>query len=229
MPMTYTERVVNSILRFLIRLIFRVDQGELDKIPLTGPGILATNHTTNLEAPIYYVLLDPRSKTAFGKLELWHNPITRFLMQLWGVVPLRRGSADRVAMRRALRALDRGQFLGIAPEGTRSRTGRLKQGRPGMAMLAVERRVPIFPMVHWGISDVLRNLARVRKTHLHIRVGTPFYLKAPTDRRVTAKDIRAMTDEIMFRLAALLPESLRGYYHDLSKMTSYYIEPATEG
>ena len=229
MPMTCTERIVNSILRFLIRLVCRVDQEELNKIPLEGPGILATNHTTNLEGPIYYVLLDPRRKTAFGKIELWNNPLTRFLMQVWHVVPLKRGAADRQAMRRALRMLDQGQFLGIAPEGTRSRTGTLNKGLPGMAMLAVARRVQIFPMVHWGIHEIPRNLARVRKTHLHFRVGAPFYLKVSEERSVTARDLRAMTDEIMFRLAALLPEPMRGYYHDLTKMTNDYIEPVMEG
>lgn len=223
--MTHTERIVNWLMRAIVRSICRVDQHELDKIPLDGPGILATNHTSILEGPIYYVLLDPRRKTAFGKIELWHNPFTRFLMQVWGVIPVRRGTVDRRAVQRALRALDEKQFVGIAPEGTRSKTGHLAKGRPGAAMLAVARRVPIFPMVQWGLEEIPKNLARLRKTHLRFRVGAPFYLKTPNDREVIPNDLRAMTDEIMYRLAVLLPEGLRGYYRDLSRMTSAYIEP----
>lgn len=222
--MTYTERIVNSLLRAIVSAICRIDQHEFDKIPMEGPGILATNHTSNLEGPIYYLFLDPRRKTAFGKIELWGNPITRFIMQLWKIIPLRRGTADRNAMQMAIRAIDDRQIVGVAPEGTRSRTGQLGKGHPGAAMLAVARHVPIFPIVHWGIEDIPQNLARLRKTHLHIRVGTTFYLKKPTDRDVVPRDLRAMTDEIMYQIAVLLPEGRRGYYRDLSKMTTRYIE-----
>ncbi len=222
--MTYTEMVVNSTMRALIRIVCRIDRRGLNGIPRGGPGILATNHTTNLEGPIYYVLLDPRKKTAFGKIELWSNPFTRFLMQLWGVIPLRRGIVDRKAMERAVQAIDREHFVGIAPEGTRSKSGRLTRGRPGAALLSVRRRVPIYPIVQWGLTDVLRNLKRFRRTTVHIRVGTPFYLVPPIGREVTPKDLRAMTDEMMYQLAKLLPERLRGYYRDLSMMTENYIE-----
>ena len=226
--MTYLERAINGLLRGIVGAICRVDTHELNRIPLEGPGILATNHTSNLEGPIYYVFLDPRKKTAFGKIELWGNPITRFIMNLWKVVPLRRGTADRRAMEQAVKALDNGQFVGIAPEGTRSPDGTLKKGRPGAAMLAVARRVPIFPMVHWGIDEIPGNIKRLRKTHLHIRVGPPFYIRKPTDRDISPRDLRAMTDEIMYRIAILLPERMRGYYKNMDRMTNTYIEPAGE-
>ena len=87
MSMPILERAVNSVIRLLIHTLCRVDGDELDRIPRFGPAILVTNHSTSLEGPIYYVLLDPRKKTALGKSELWGNPFTRFFMQLWGVDP----------------------------------------------------------------------------------------------------------------------------------------------
>lgn len=223
MRITLTECVVNSVLRGVIRLLCDVDRKELEKIPLHGPGILASNHTTSFEAPIYYLLLKNREKTALGKIELWGNPATRFVMQIWGIIPIKRSGPDRRALRRALTSLQQGQFLGIAPEGTRSRDGRLQQGRPGAAMLAIAADVPIYPIVQWGLEDLAGNIRRFRRTRLHIAVGEPFRVRKPGEGRPTAKELRRITDEIMYQLALLMPESYRGYYQDLSKMTTDYI------
>ena len=224
--MPVVETLVNALIRGIVQLLCTVHGSELNRIPRKGPAIWVTNHTTNLEGPIYYVLTDPRRKTALGKQELWRNPVTRFIMQLWGVIPLNRRGADRRAMQRARRVLERGDFLGIAPEGTRSMSGRLQRGRPGAAMIATAANVPIYPMVQWGIGDLVQNLRRLRKTHLHFRVGTPFYLHVPEGRAPKPAELRQMADEIMYQLAVLLPPRLRGYYRDLSAMTTEFIRPA---
>lgn len=223
MRITAMERVVNALLRGVIRLLCIVDTRELQKIPMQGPGILASNHTSNFEAPIYYLLLRGREKTALGKLELWGNPATRFLMQLWRIIPINRSGPDRRALRRALRCLDEGQFLGIAPEGTRSLDGRLQRGRPGAAMLAIAADAPIFPIVQWGLEDMGRNIRRLRRTRLHIRVGKPFYIRATDLRRPSPRELRSIADEIMYQLALLMPEKYRGYYEDLTRMTTDHI------
>jgi 1-acyl-sn-glycerol-3-phosphate acyltransferase len=191
---------------------------------------MVTNHSTNLEGPIYYVLLSPRKRTALGKRELWKNPFTRFLMEVWGVIPLQRSGPDRRALRRARAALDRGELLGVAPEGTRSTSGMLQRGRPGAALLATAADVPIVPVVQWGIQDLLSNLKRFRKTPLHFRVGPPFKLHVPGGGPPTRADLRKMADEIMYQLAILLPAPLRGYYQDLSQMTQDYVRrlPASD-
>ena len=223
MRISFTERLVNAVLRGIIRLVCVVDTRELDKIPRRGPGILASNHTTNFEGPIYYALLRGRKKTALGKLELWHNPFTRFLMQTWRIIPINRSGPDRRALRRALNALERGEFLGIAPEGTRSTTGALQRGRPGTAMIALEADVPIIPLVQWGVQDLPRNVLRLRRTRISMAGGDPFYLKRPEGRRPTAGELRRIADEIMYQLALLMPERYRGYYRDLSAMTTEFI------
>lgn len=223
MSMPIMETIVNSILRGALYALCRIDDEELAKIPQKGPAILVTNHSTNLEGPIIYLLLDPRNRTALGKRELWGNPITRFVMQLWGVIPLNRSGPDRRALKRAQTALENGAILGIAPEGTRSASGQLQRGRPGAALLATTARVPVIPMVQWGVHDLIENLRRIRKTPIHFRVGEPFFLDVPGGGTVERKDLRNMTDELMYQLAVLLPPRLRGYYSDLSKMTQRYI------
>ncbi|SIQ66864.1 1-acyl-sn-glycerol-3-phosphate acyltransferase [Alkalispirochaeta americana] len=215
--------IVNGLILVLLRVFFVVDCRELKKIPRQGPAILASNHTTNFEGPIYYTLLRGRRVTALGKKELWKNPLTRFLMQVWDIIPLNRSGPDRKAFRRAKMALDQGAFLGIAPEGTRSMSGELQKGRPGAAMLAVEAQVPIIPMVQWGVKDLFRNLRRFRRTPIHFAVGEAFSVRVPRDRKLTAGELRQITDEIMFQMALVMPERYRGYYRDLSKMTTRFI------
>lgn len=215
--------IVNGLILVLLKVLFVVDCGALKKIPPQGPAILVSNHTTNFEGPIYYVLLRARKVTALGKKELWENPFTRFLMKVWDIIPLNRGGPDREAFRRARQALDQGAFLGIAPEGTRSMSGELQKGRPGAAMLAVEARVPIIPMVQWGVQDLFRNIRRFRRTPIHVAVGEPFTIRVPHDRKLSAGELRQVTDEIMYQMALLMPEDYRGYYRDLSGMTEDFI------
>ena len=224
--MPLAETMVNATIRGVLHVVCRIEHNELSRIPLKGPGILVTNHTTNFEGPIYYVLLDPRRKTALGKQELWESLLTRFIMQLWEIIPLNRRGADRRAMNRARRALARGEFLGIAPEGTRSMTGELQRGRPGAAMIATASRVPLIPMVQWGIQDLPANLRRLKRTPLYFRVGEPFYLAVPEGRDIGRGELRQMADEIMYQLAVLMPNEFRGYYRDLSKMTTDFVQPA---
>jgi 1-acyl-sn-glycerol-3-phosphate acyltransferase len=221
--MPIAEFLVNNAIRGVLHVICRIDRKELDLIPSAGPGIMVTNHSTNLEGPIYYVLLDPRKKTALGKRELWSHPVTRFFMQLWGIIPLNRGGPDRKALARAKAALQRGELLGIAPEGTRSASGQLQRGRPGAALLATGVDVPIIPMVQWGVQDLMKNLKRFRRTRVHFRVGEPFFLVLPDGAEPTRDDLRKMADEIMYQLAILLPKRFRGYYKDMSEMTEHYI------
>ncbi len=224
--MSVTERITNFVVRTLFRIILRVDTSPLRKIPSRGPGILLSNHVSNLEGPLLYVFLSPRHATALGKIELWQNRVTRFFMETWDVIPLHRGAVDGQAMRRCLAALAEGQFVGIAAEGTRSRNGILRQGQPGAPVLATRANVPIYPIAHRGLHNVASNLRRMRRTRVSIRVGRPFYLRKPGNGTITRTDRARMVDEMMFQLAILLPEHLRGRYADLAQMTTDYIEYA---
>lgn len=206
------ERIVNGLLRGILRIIARVEASDLKRLPRRGPGIIITNHTTNLEGPIEYLLIQPRPATALGKAELWKHWYTRMFMRLWGVIPLNRGEVDRRAMREAVRALDRGLYLGIAPEGTRSKTGVLRRGLPGVALLASRREVPVYPILQQGLLEMGRKLRQFRRPTIRFTVGRPFVVRLPHGERPTPGRLREITDEIMLQLARLLPEHRRGPY-----------------
>ena len=222
--MQITERIVNRAMKLLIHAICRVDAADVRKIAPIGPAIVMINHTTNIEGPALYLLLRPRKTTGMGKIELWQNPFTRCLMRLWGTIPVHRGRVDSVALRACIEALENGSFLGVAPEGARSKTGCLKQGHRGMAMLAARTGAPVYPAAQWGFRDIGRNLKKLKRTPVTIRIGLPFTVQLPENAGLSARVLHRMADEMMYQIATLLPARFRGVYSDLSKMTTNYLQ-----
>ena len=200
----------------------RIDAPNLDKIPRNGPLIVYSNHTGQIEVPLLYSHLQPRLVTGIAKVETWNGWFLRWVFNLWGAIPIRRGEVDIEAMRKSLEALENEYILAIAPEGTRNKTGKLIRAHPGVITLALRSGAPLLPVAHWGGENFLANLKRLKRTDFHIRVGEPFKLNPGADR--VSRDVRQqMVDEMMYRLAALMPDDYRGAYADLETATEKYL------
>jgi 1-acyl-sn-glycerol-3-phosphate acyltransferase len=172
--MTLASMLVNSTLKRLTRIACNVEDSQLNQVPLQGPLILVFNHVNSLEIPLVYTHLLPRPITGLAKVETWDNPILRPLFNMWGIIPVARGEADTAAMRRSLTALENGNILAIAPEGTRSRTGCLQRGHPGVVLLALRSGAPLMPLAFYGGEKFNRNIFRLRRTDFNILVGKKF-------------------------------------------------------
>jgi 1-acyl-sn-glycerol-3-phosphate acyltransferase len=220
---TLKERLINSLIRTSLDIFCKIDKEDLKKIPLQGPAILITNHVTTLEGPLFYVNLRPRKTIAMAKSELFDKFISRIVLSTWGAIPVKRGAADMQAMKNCFKVLEEGNFLCIAPEGTRSKDGKLLRGKAGTTFIATQQKVPIIPMVHWGIIDLNKNARKLKRTNVTIKVGKPFFVEKKVEGRITSGDRQKMADEMMYQIATYLPEELRGYYSDLSKATSNYL------
>jgi 1-acyl-sn-glycerol-3-phosphate acyltransferase len=140
----------------------RIDKSDLHKIPPKGPLIIYSNHTGSIEVPILFTQLLPRPITGLAKIETWENWFLSWVFNLWGAIPIRRGEADMLAIRRSLEALQQGYLLGIAPEGTRNKTGALIRANPGIVMLALHSGAALLPMGNWGGENFLKNIKRLR-------------------------------------------------------------------
>jgi len=135
------------------------------------------------------------------------------LLNAAGAIPLHRGELDLNAMRRALEWLEAGNILVVAPEGTRSGNGRLQQGYPGVALLAMRSGAPLLPVAFYGHEQYKENLKRLRRTDFIFAVGKPFRLDTRGE-KMTSQVRQQMADEIMYQIAALLPPENRGMYAD---------------
>lgn len=219
---TLAFRIVTATLKGVIRILCRVHDAELSRVPKQGPLIAIANHINFLEVPILYTHLMPRPVTGFVKAEHGQTLFGTLLFGIWGGIPLNRGEADMTAFRQALKALKAGKILAVAPEGTRSGHGRLQQGLPGAVFLALHSGASILPIVYWGGELFWHNLLRLRRTDFYMAVGQPFHINAGGI-RVTHQVRYQMADEMMYQVAALLPPPYRGIYSDLSAATETYL------
>ena len=221
--MTIAYQVVTSSIKGLLYVLCRIDDAQLAQVPERGPLIVATNHINFLEAPVLYTHMAPRPVTGFVKAENLEHPFFGpLLFGLWKGIPLQRGEAAVTAFRQASQVLKEGGILAVAPEGTRSGHGRLQQGLPGVAFLALLNSAPVLPVVHYGGEQFWSRLRRLRRTDFHIVVGQPFHLDGGGV-KVTRQVRQQMANEVMYQMAALLPPAYRGIYSDLSAATETYL------
>ena len=223
--MNVTRWFVTGVAKNGLEIMCRIDKSELDKVQELGPLIAYSNHTGSVEVPLMFTQLQPRPVTGLAKIESWDGWFLRWIFNLWGAIPLRRGEADMTAMRKALEALKAGYIIGMSPEGTRNKTGALIEAHPGIVSLALHSNAPLIPIAHWGGENFRVNLKHLKRTDFHIRVGESFYLD-PQGEKLTRQVRQQMLDELMYRLAALLPEEYRGVYANLGQATGKYLRMA---
>jgi 1-acyl-sn-glycerol-3-phosphate acyltransferase len=220
--MNAVHRFTTFLIRAYTRLTCRIDAPNLHEFPRQGPLIAIANHTGQIEVPLLYAHLQPRKITGWAKAEAWDNAFLGWVFDLWNIIPVRRGEADINALKNALHMLEQGWILGIAPEGTRNKTGVLRRALPGTVLIALRSGAPIVPVAHWGGEEYLKNLKRFKRTDFHIRIGEPFKINAEGV-KVTGEVRQQIADEVMYRIAKLLPEKYRGEYSDLSRATEKFI------
>ena len=206
-----------KIARFLIRLLYRllthiqVIGGE--DIPPDGGIVAVTNHIGRLDPGLVYCLVDRDDIIMLVAEKYRQSAIFRWLTAALDGVWVDRFGADLTAIRTCLRRLKRGGALVIAPEGTRSPSGALIKARSGAGFLAVKSGVPIVPTAIIGTEDAVAKarLRSLRRVNVVVRFGKPFRLR-PTPGLEQAAQLAAYDDEIMCRIAALLPPERRGAY-----------------
>lgn len=216
-------RIMNAVLRFVFQIVCRINPNDFKKVPVEGPLILVGNHINFLEVPVFLPHVDHPNVIGIAKRESWKNPLFNFLFNQWGIIPIDRGMVDREAFRLTEEALKDGKVVAMSPEGTRSKDGCLLPGKPGVVAIAVRSKAPLLPIAFYGYEDFWANFKQLRKTDFKVVVGKPFQLNL--DGNALSKDVRqAVTDEIMFKIAELLPEKYRGHYQFHEKVDYQYLK-----
>jgi 1-acyl-sn-glycerol-3-phosphate acyltransferase len=206
-------RVLHGIIGLLLRLLSRVRVEGMEHIPPQGPYLLVTNHLHWLDAPMIMAIFPYRAHV-FAAEKWGRNWLMGPLFRSLDAIFVERGEVDRKALRKALGVLKGGGILGLAPEGTRSKTGMMQQGHSGAAFMAFRTGVKLVPVVTWGQKDLFPSLRRFRRSTVHIVFGPPFEPPAVAG-KIDAAQVRQFTEEIMYRLSAMLPPEYRGVYADV--------------
>jgi 1-acyl-sn-glycerol-3-phosphate acyltransferase len=204
-----------------------VEVSGYENVPPTGNYVIATNHLGILDfAMLYYALDDWNAFIPVG--EKWERiAFLRWLGRYLNFVFIDRFNPDIKALRRIIALMEDGNNLVIAPEGTRSRAGSMGEGKLGVSYLAARLNRPILPVALAGTDDaiVLANLRRLRRTRIVVRAGAAFHLP-PLPRENREASLRQFTDEIMCRIAVMLPPKYHGFYADHPRLKQLLKEAA---
>lgn len=183
-------------------------------VPKSGGAILVSNHLNNADPCIIPGVLNRRIIT-MAKKEMFKWPVVSLLFRFIGAFPVDRQGGDLAALREAQNVVRDGILLLMFPEGTRSRDRQLHDGFPGTALVAYRANVPVIPVAIWGTEHLKWPFLFFRPflgPRVRVRFGEPFYL--PKVDRITSQAAKDATDEIMTRVAELLPEAYRGAYRE---------------
>jgi 1-acyl-sn-glycerol-3-phosphate acyltransferase len=201
-----------------MKIIADIEVHDMEKLP-AGNFIAAANHLGRLDTAILLCIID-REDIIMPVAEKYRNhPLFGAIGRAVNAIWLNRFEADYPALREILARMQNGGMLVIAPEGTRSKTEALQEGRMGVAFLASKSGYPVLPVALTGTEDrrIMENLKRFRRSKITVRAGDLFHIQIPKGKG-REQAMRAATDEIMCRIAALLPEKYRGVYADQPRL-----------
>jgi 1-acyl-sn-glycerol-3-phosphate acyltransferase len=206
-------RILRFLIRVLLRLIARFEVRGTENVPATGGIVIASNHIGILDIIMVYFAID-RTDLFIPVAEKWEKiGWIKWLGKQLNFLFVDRYNPDLKALRKMIALMEEGKCLVIAPEGTRSHSGALNEGKPGVAYLAARSGFPVIPVAITGTQDevLLANVKRFRKSYITLTAGKQFSVPPlPKTNRDAA--LQKSTDEIMCQIAALLPEKNRGVY-----------------
>jgi 1-acyl-sn-glycerol-3-phosphate acyltransferase len=214
-----------SAIHFLIKNLTRTEFVGMDHIPATGGVLIATNHLSRLDIPVLFDL--PCRRDINGLIATKYKKYILIAPLAWmaEAIWIDRDSADFGAFRTAIDSLKKGTALGISPEGTRSTTGELLPGKSGVVFLALRSGVPIVPVGLTGTENGVRELVHLRRPRMVATFGPAFTIPE-IGRENREAEMQYWTDEVMCRIAVLLPETYRGYYKDHPRVKELLAEGA---
>jgi 1-acyl-sn-glycerol-3-phosphate acyltransferase len=191
-----------------------------ENLPRTGGVVFVPNHISHFDPFVvgFFIWECRRIPRLLGKASLFKLPIAGRIITSAGQIPVYRDSAQAAdAFRDAVAAVERGECVGVYPEGTITRDPDLwpMTGKTGAARIALMTGAPVIPVANWGAQEILRSYTGrtrfrllPRKTVM-ARAGKPVDLSAFEGKPITNQLLHEATEVIMRALAETLGE-LRG-------------------
>jgi len=195
-------RLAWVVLRIILPIFGRWRVTGRENIPTAGGVIIAPNHVSYSDPPVVGAALR-RQVRFMAKEELFRIPILGLLIRVVGAFPVKQKTADRTALKNALRLLERGHVVCIFPEGKRSPDGNLQQPELGIGMIALKSRAPVVPIALIGTNKLLpAHSVLLKFSRVRVRIGKPI----PMDDLYDRTGDRAALEQVGQRVIAAIAE-----------------------
>lgn len=207
------ERFFRLLINIIIELVCDINIIGIENIPKTGGYIIASNHLGRLDVLLVYKIMQ-RKDIIMAVAEKYQKYwFFRLAAKALDAIFIDRFNVDFRTMRKIIKRLQTGEILVIAPEGTRSKAESLQEGKPGAAYLAEKAKLPVIPVGLVGTEDrvVKANIKKLKRSRVSVTVGEPFFLQ-PSPKQNRVENLKNATDDIMVRIALLLPKKYWGVY-----------------
>jgi 1-acyl-sn-glycerol-3-phosphate acyltransferase len=210
-------RFVAAIVILLVNSMrWRVTTEGLEHVPLEGGAVITWNHTSHVDFLVtmwdVYRRLG-RDVRYLALRELWDSKAFGWVPRLANAVPVDRASAGgrSHALRDAIAALQDGDLVMVAPEGTISESFELLPFRAGAARMAQLAGVPVIPSVSWGSHRLVTTghpirFRRAWRIPVTVRFGEPIHIAADADPIEVTERIRAATETLLHEVQAAYPD-----------------------
>jgi len=171
-----------SVVAPTLGLYFRGRVYGIDQVPQHGPLVIVANHASDFDPPLVSCSVR-RPVSYMAKEELFRVPVLSSAIRLYGAYPVKRGSADRSAIRAAITQLNQGWAVGIFLSGTRTDDGRIPEAKLGAALIAAKTGAPLLPLSLWGTDQIFAKGSLIpRPVPITIRIGAVIPAPVSTQR-----------------------------------------------
>lgn len=188
-------KVGRAIFMVYFRLFNRIYVKGENSIPESGGLIICANHIHWLD-PVLLAVCTKRQISYMAKVELFKNKFFNFIMKNLNAFPVKRGVPDISAIKNSLRVIKEGGVLGIFPEGTRSRDGKLKPAEPGVALIAVKTSAPVVPVRIKGNYKLFGKI--------EVSIGSPITFSEYKNKKLSGDETNQLSQSIMNEISRLV-------------------------
>ena len=185
-----------SVVSPMFHLYFQGHIEGAHHVPKQGPLLVVANHASDFDPPIVSSCVR-RPVSYMAKEELFQVPVLAPAIRLYGAYPVKRGSADRSAIREALKQLDNGWAVGVFLQGTRTPDGRIPSPKLGAALIAAKAQVSMLPVSLWGTHHIFSEGTKLpRQVPVTVRIGSPIEPPESTAKEALWQVTQDCTDAI---------------------------------
>jgi 1-acyl-sn-glycerol-3-phosphate acyltransferase len=211
-------RFAVAVFRPPLMVLTKRDWQGAEQLPREGGFVAVTNHISYADPLTFgHFLYDNGAPPRYlAKEKMFRLPLAGRIIAGAGQIPVYRETADAArALAAAVRAVEKGECVGIYPEATLTRDPDLwpMVGKTGAARIALTTGCPVIPVAQWGAQEILapygKRLRLLPRTTIHVHAGPPVDLSAYSERTLDAPTLRAATEDIMAAITVLL-EGIRG-------------------